>query len=58
VQCSAPNCKLSPTHPRHCNGPRCASSCYQGRQEPERAEPWYIQDFCPRCRSAGFSITS
>ncbi|KAI0628381.1 hypothetical protein C8Q77DRAFT_1034155, partial [Trametes polyzona] len=56
VTCHAPNCKLSPMHPASCRGAQCARTCYQGRQAPERAEPWYIQDFCSRCRAAGFSI--
>ncbi|KAI0628386.1 hypothetical protein C8Q77DRAFT_1068118, partial [Trametes polyzona] len=56
VTCRAPNCTLSPMHPASCKGKRCLESCYQGRQDPERAEPWYIQDFCPRCRAAGFSL--
>ncbi|KAI0667076.1 hypothetical protein C8Q78DRAFT_983001, partial [Trametes maxima] len=54
VQCSAPNCVLSPMHPSTCRGLRCAATCYQGWQKPERAEPWYIQDYCPRCRSADY----
>ncbi|KAH9856778.1 hypothetical protein C2E23DRAFT_721842, partial [Lenzites betulinus] len=56
VQCSAPNCVLSPRHPPTCRGEKCMGTCHQMRQQPERADPWYIQDFCPGCRSAGFSL--